>query len=1234
MALLASVRRAFVRSLALLIAAAGAAGWSPFALSFQPQEGWTSHGGSVQNACTKIPNTADCAVFGTAEEAALSELNGLHCHIPLYHALGAQPNDYWRMDGNQSPNCNSYQYANYVRRYFAQTSCPDNSTLSGTECTCNSGAIQVSGPNAAVGPTCHGGKNNGEESCQAASRPAIGNPINPATGNKYQREPIYAGPHGLNFELVYNSHDTLTASFSPRWRGSFDRSIRSEGSNVLVLRQDGKAALYTSSGGGWTSDANVNDTLTELQSGGVRTGWQLYVAQTDELETYDAAGKLLSIQFRSGLTQTLTYSDGTSGPNGGYMLGSNGFQTGYVLPAGYLIRVTDSFGRTLSFSYEVNRYVARLVAGGATYSFGYVKRQLKTVTFPDNRVRTYVYGETAHTAGVSKPYALTGIVDEKGQRFATYKYDAQGRAVSTEHAGTTQQHTIVYNTDGSADVTDPRGETRTFAFQNILGAIKSTAITGSPSPACGAPAQGYDANGNVISRTDWNGNRTDYTYDLARNLETSRTEGLTAGGAGTPETRTITTAWHTTFRLPTQIAEPLRATTFTYDPDGTHCGARGALCTKSIQATSDANGSQGFGATPVGSPRVWTYTYNANGSVLTVDGPRTDVADVTTYTYYANNDATLGKRGNVATIVNAAGQTTQITAYNAHGQPLTIVDPNGVTTTLVYDARQRLTSRTAGGEVTAYEYDANGQLTKVTLPDSSFLSYTYDAAHRLTGMQDNQGNRIAYTLDVMGNRTQDEVFDPVNALAQTRSRVYDNLNRLFRELGAQSQTTEYTYDNQGNVLTVKDPLNRTTSNQYDALNRLRQVTDPALGVTQYAYNGLDALTQVTDPRNLATGYTVDGLGNLTLQSSPDTGNTASTHDAAGNVLTTTDAKGQVTTYAYDALNRVTLITFHDGSKQAYAYDQGANGIGRLSSITETDPANQQTSLTQYTYTPHGRVSSEARTINGVGYTVAYGYDSAGRLSGMTYPSGRTLVYSYDSLGRVSVINTTLGGQTLPVVAGVAYHPFGGVKSYVLGNGQPYTRTYDQDGRISSYTLGAAQYAIGYDAASRIEFISELGNPPNTNTYGYDGLDRLTSAVVPGTPFAYSYDAVGNRLSKTVGSATDTLTYGTTSNRIATLTPASGPPRSFVFDPNGSTTNDGANTYTYDVRGRMVQSTSAIGTTSYQVNALGQRIRKTSTLGDTVFHYDTAGRLIAETTAAGAHKREILYLGDIPVGVIQ
>jgi RHS repeat-associated protein len=192
---------------------------------------------------------------------------------------------------------------------------------------------------------------------------------------------------------------------------------------------------------------------------------------------------------------------------------------------------------------------------------------------------------------------------------------------------------------------------------------------------------------------------------------------------------------------------------------------------------------------------------------------------------------------------------------------------------------------------------------------------------------------------------------------------------------------------------------------------------------------------------------------------------------------------------------------------------------------------------------------------------------------------------------------------------------------------------DSDGRISSYSLGAASYGIDFDLASRITGIAETGNPPNTNTYGYDLLDRLTSAILPSTTYGYSYDGVGNRLTKAVGAGTDTYTYSSTSNRIATLTPSSGPARSFTLDPNGSTTADGLNTYTYDVRGRMVQAVSSLGTTTYQVNALRQRVRKTNTLGDRVFHYDSQGHLIGESTAAGAILKEYIWLGDMPLAVV-
>ena len=280
------------------------------------------------------------------------------------------------------------------------------------------------------------------------------------------------------------------------------------------------------------------------------------------------------------------------------------------------------------------------------------------------------------------------------------------------------------------------------------------------------------------------------------------------------------------------------------------------------------------------------------------------------------------------------------------------------------------------------------------------------------------------------------------------------------------------------------------------------------------------------------------------------------------------------------------------------------------------------------------MTGETRTVGGVQYVLAYAYDSAGRLTGLTYPSGRTVTYTFDGLGRVNQVTTTKDSQSQVVVSSVLYQPFGGVKGYTLGNGQVYSRGIDLDGRIASYTLGAQSFGIGYDAASRIQFISDFANSANTNNYDYDSLDRLTQAVTPSTPYAYSYDAVGNRISRAAGASTDTYAYSSSSNRIASVTPSSGPVRSFVFDANGSTTADGNNSYAYDTRGRLVQAVSSVGTTSYRVNALGQRIRKTNSLGDTVFHYDTRGHLIAETDAAGGVKRELIYLGDIPVGVVQ
>ena len=1055
-----------------------------------------------------------------------------------------------------------------------------------------------------------------------------GNPCDPATGNKIQAEVDYAGtgPFPLRFVRTYNwLSNGAGGNLGPKWRHNYDRRlfVNAAADAVAAFRDDGAAMKFELAGASWVPDADVTDRLEAIPGG----QWMLTAADGDVTEKYDAAGKLLEIANRAGVKQTLSYF--SSGPN-----------------AGMLQQVTDHFGRTIRFAYTAQNLLLSMTdPDGKMIRYDYdTSVRLVTVTYPGasapDATRRYLYQNS------SFPFALTGIQDENGDLFATFAY-SNGLVVESKHAGDAGRIQLAYPSSSQTTVTShvssSLSATRIYGFETILGVKHRTSIGGPACPACGPKTETFDsATGFRRSSTDWNDKRTCFQHD-AQGRELVRAEGLTGTCpsdlaswtpvAGTVE-RKITTQWHATWRLPTRICEPKRVTTLSYEG----CGASGALCSRTFVATGDAQGGSGCSATPAGTARTWRYSYDANGQVLTLDGPRTDVVDLTTYSYYPDDDPELGKRGNVATITNAAGHVTQVSGYDGHGKPLTIVDANGLVTALTYDARQRLASRSVGGELTSYEYDGVGQTTRVTLHDGSFVAYAYDAAHRLTAITDNLGNRIAYTLDAAGNRIREDVFDPGNALAQTKARVYSALNRLDQEIGGTSpatQITRFAYDDQGNVTSITDPLSRATANAYDALNRLRQVTDPAAGIAGYDYDGRDQLVSVTDPRNNATTYAVDGLGNLSVQSSPDTGNTANTHDAAGNVVASRDAKEQTTSYAYDALNRVVRIVHEQATgtqlKQVdYLYDQGANAVGRLTTITETSAAGATLLSTTYGYDQHGRTTAESRAIGGVTYTTRYEYDAAGRMAAMTYPSGRTVAYGLDGLGRVNRIETTGGGTTQVVVQDVTYQPFGPAKSFTFGNLQADARSFDLDGRIAAHTLGNQTKALSFDAASRIARIEQQGVPTNFADYGYDRLDRLTNTVLATSTFSYGYDAAGNRLLKSTGASSDQYAYAATSNRLAGIT--GGTQRTYTHDANGSIASDGVKGFGYDARARLVSSTSAAGSTIYQVNALGQRVRKTSSFADMVFHYDREGRLIAETSPAGRPIREYLWLGDRPVAV--
>ncbi|VAW88122.1 Rhs family protein, partial [hydrothermal vent metagenome] len=514
-----------------------------------------------------------------------------------------------------------------------------------------------------------------------------------------------------------------------------------------------------------------------------------YKHSNHDIDLYDLTGRLIARTDKLGHQENFIYNS-----------------------TGQLESVTDGFGNSLAFTYNLNGLLETLTAPDGIYSYGYgVNVNLETVTDPDTTSKTYLYEDSRF------PYALTGVIDENGSRFATWSYDIQGRAVASEHANGADLTTLAYNADGSTTVTNPLGKQTTYHFTDAFGAKKLSQIEGHASANCAAGIKDitYDPNGFKDLVTDFEGNITDYDYDT-RGLEVTRTEAV-----GTPQTRTITTQWHAEFRIPSKIIAPGKTTDFVYNPQG-------QVLSRSETDTT----SQTVPYSTQGQKRTWTYTYISVAGVQlleTVDGPRTDVNDVTTFTY--------DTQGNVDTVSNGLNQATTLSSYNGRGLPGTILDANLVQTDLTYDARGRLKTRTlkspSGDITTRFDYDNVGQLTQVNLPLGGSLGYEYDAAHRLTAIKNNLGERIDYTLDNAGNRTVEAVSAADTTLIRTHSQLFDELSRLIQSIGADNQLTDYAYDRNDNLVSINDPLQNQTIQVFDPLNRLMTVTDALNGISTY-----------------------------------------------------------------------------------------------------------------------------------------------------------------------------------------------------------------------------------------------------------------------------------------------------------------------------------------------------------------------------------------------------------------
>ncbi|MGC1549209.1 MAG: DUF4329 domain-containing protein, partial [Rhodanobacter sp.] len=1025
-------------------------------------------------------------------------------------------------------------------------------------------------------------------------------------------------------------------------------------------RPDGKQETFTSTNGTWVADPDITDVLTEADNAqGVATSYTVFIAALRQFETYSATGVLQTVTDASGQGITLTYSTAST-------------PSSVAVAPGLLLTVTDPEGRQLHFTYDAFSRVNQITlpdGGTLIYTHESSYGNLLSVQYADGKTRQYVYNESSLNSGASLPSALTGRIDEASARYESTTYNGNGQAILSSLVGGANATQITYNSNGTATIQYPLGTSVIMGFATISGLTRVASMNQPCGPQCDQPwkTRTYDANGNPLSSTDFNGNTTATTYNSV-NLLTQQIDAQ-----GQPTQRTTNTTWNTTLRVPllrtvlNASGTAVTQTGWTYNTTGQTLARCEIDPTQAASYTCAATGTVPTGV------RRWTYTYCTAvdtvqcplvGLLLSVTGPRTDLTQTTTYSYYLSSSATscgtpgaaCHQVGDLYQVTDALGHVTTLVSYDADGRITRTTDANGVNTDLTYTPRGWLATRSVGGATTSFGYTPYGAVATVTDPDGVITTYGYDAAHRLTKITDALGNYVQYTLDAAGDKTAEQVYDSTGTLHKSLSRSYNTLGQLTATVDGLSNTVfnagySDSYDANGNLVHSADALGFQRKLGYDALNRLASTianyngSDTATQntTTGYGYDSLDRLTQVTDPSNLATTYQYNGLSDAIGQTSPDTGSTTRTVDAAGNVLTSTDAKGITAVTTYDALDRRISVSYPDTTQNlTLTYDEAnsvtgcasSNPIGRLTRLVE----NSVTSV--YCYDARGNVIQKQQITSAGTDTTAYTYTTANRLSGITYPSGSQVAYSRDGDGRIqSVSLTPVNGTASAAVSSVSYLPFGPVASYTLGNGQTVTRSYDANYRFTDVTSSAMALHFAHDAMGDITALGNAsGANPATESYAYDPLYRLSNVTEAGGTVleSYTYNPTGDRLSKTASiTEPGTGAYSYTSGAHQLIGVGS---TVRTADANGNTTSSasGSNTlgFGYNARNRLtvVQSSgTTVGTYTY--NALGQRIGKVASVPAAVterYDYGQGSHLLGEY---GTTNRDYVWLGSLLVATV-
>lgn len=358
----------------------------------------------------------------------------------------------------------------------------------------------------------------------------VGNPVSATSGVKFETATDFttAGDAALEFKRIYFSEigawagPTMQSSrFGRGWRSNFDAvlhlSSTSSPSWVYAVLPDGRERQFSRSGSvyvpkafnpvpkSWVNAPHVVETLTNVSS-----TWRLTLTD-DTVYVFDSNGRLSSVEYRGGYTQTLTWD--TNGKNSQISDNVGRLLTFTYNTNGLLSTMTDPDGKVYKYSYVDKGGIDALAQ---TYGFSITDTQhinfaLTKVLFPDstpsddtdNPKVEYLYGDT------NFPFALTGIKDERGIQYSTWTYDSSGRVATGEHAGGADHTSFSYDdVNSKTTVTNALSKVAVYNFnKNVPAPARLAKIEGQASTHCAAADVNlaYDSNGFFNQSTDGEG---------------------------------------------------------------------------------------------------------------------------------------------------------------------------------------------------------------------------------------------------------------------------------------------------------------------------------------------------------------------------------------------------------------------------------------------------------------------------------------------------------------------------------------------------------------------------------------------------------------------------------------------------------------------------------------------------------------------------------------------------------